>query len=111
MDARRGTLGFFAPQGRLAGALPGFEHRAGQEQMALAVAGVLIGTIAASVQVVEMVIDRYSPTLYGSLGVFLPLIAVNCAILGGSLFMAQRDYTFGEAAVFGAGSGVARGAQ
>jgi len=67
---------------------------------------VFIGTIAATVQVVEMVIDRYSPTLYGSLGVFLPLIAVNCAILGGSLFMAQRDYTFGEAAVFGAGSGM-----
>ncbi len=66
---------------------------------------VLIGTIAAVVQVVEMFIDRFSPTLYGSLGVFLPLIAVNCAILGGSLFMVQRDYTLAEAAVFGAGSG------
>jgi Na+-transporting NADH:ubiquinone oxidoreductase subunit E len=67
---------------------------------------VLIGTIAATVQVVEMVIDRYAPALYGSLGVFLPLIAVNCAILGGSLFMVNRDYTLGEAAVFGFGSGM-----
>ena len=67
---------------------------------------VFIGTIAAVVQVVEMAIDRFSPGLYGSLGVFLPLIAVNCAILGGSLFMAQRDYTLGEATVFGAGSGM-----
>jgi Na+-transporting NADH:ubiquinone oxidoreductase subunit E len=67
---------------------------------------VLIGTIAAVVQIVEMAIDRYAPALYGSLGVFLPLIAVNCAILGGSLFMVRRDYTFGEAAVFGAGSGI-----
>jgi Na+-transporting NADH:ubiquinone oxidoreductase subunit E len=67
---------------------------------------VLIGTIAATVQVVEMVIDRYVPALYGSLGVFLPLIAVNCAILGGSLFMVRRDYTLGEAAVFGLGSGL-----
>ncbi len=67
---------------------------------------VLIGTIAATVQVVEMVIDRYLPALYGSLGVFLPLIAVNCAILGGALFMVQRDYTLGEATVFGIGSGI-----
>ncbi len=67
---------------------------------------VLIGTIAATTQVVEMVIDRYAPALYGSLGVFLPLIAVNCAILGGSLFMVRRDYTLGEATVFGIGSGV-----
>lgn len=66
---------------------------------------VLIGTIAAMVQIVEMFIDRFSPTLYGSLGVFLPLIAVNCAILGGSLFMMNRDYTLGESAVFGVGSG------
>jgi Na+-transporting NADH:ubiquinone oxidoreductase subunit E len=67
---------------------------------------VLIGTIAATVQIVEMVIDRFAPALYGSLGVFLPLIAVNCAILGGALFMVQRDYTFAEATVFGLGSGV-----
>jgi Na+-transporting NADH:ubiquinone oxidoreductase subunit E len=67
---------------------------------------VLIGTIAATVQVVEMAIDRFSPDLYNALGVFLPLIAVNCAILGSSLFMVNRDYTLGEATVFGLGSGV-----
>jgi len=66
----------------------------------------LIGTIAAMVQVVEMTLDRYAPALYGALGVFLPLIAVNCAILGASLFMTERDYTLGESAVFGVGSGV-----
>jgi Na+-transporting NADH:ubiquinone oxidoreductase subunit E len=66
----------------------------------------LIGTIAAVVQVVEMAIDRFSPDLYNALGVFLPLIAVNCAILGAALFMVNRDYTFGEAAVFGLGSGI-----
>ena len=67
---------------------------------------VFIATIAATVQLVEMVLDRFSPALYNALGIFLPLIAVNCSILGGSLFMAQRDYTLGEATVFGAGSGV-----
>ena len=66
----------------------------------------LIGTIAAVVQIVEMVIDRFSPDLYSALGVFLPLIAVNCAILGAALFMVNRDYTLGEATVFGLGSGV-----
>jgi len=66
----------------------------------------LIGTIAASVQVVEMTIDRYFPALYHALGVFLPLIAVNCAILGGSLFMVERNYTFAESVVYGLGSGV-----
>jgi Na+-transporting NADH:ubiquinone oxidoreductase subunit E len=65
-----------------------------------------IGTIAAMVQLVEMVVDRYVPALYAALGVFLPLIAVNCAILGGSLFMEQRDYTLAESAVFGIGSGI-----
>ena len=64
-----------------------------------------IGSIAASVQVVEMTLDRYAPKLYSALGVFLPLIAVNCAILGGSLFMVERDYTLAESAVFGFGSG------
>ena len=64
-----------------------------------------IGSIAASVQVVEMILDRYAPKLYSALGVFLPLIAVNCAILGGSLFMVERDYTLAESAVFGFGSG------
>jgi Na+-transporting NADH:ubiquinone oxidoreductase subunit E len=66
---------------------------------------VFISTIAAAVQVVEMALDKYFPALYTSLGVFLPLIAVNCAILGGSLFMAERDYTFAESVVFAVGSG------
>jgi len=65
-----------------------------------------IATIAAAVQVVEMTIDRFAPALYISLGVFLPLIAVNCVILGGSLFMQERDYTFAESVVFGFGSGL-----
>lgn len=65
-----------------------------------------IATIAAMVQLVEMVIDKFSPKLYAALGIFLPLIAVNCAILGASLFMVEREYTFGEAAVFGFGSGI-----
>jgi Na+-transporting NADH:ubiquinone oxidoreductase subunit E len=64
-----------------------------------------IGTIAAAVQVVEMAVDRFMPGLYATLGVFLPLIAVNCVILGGSLFMQERDYTLGESVVFGFGSG------
>jgi Na+-transporting NADH:ubiquinone oxidoreductase subunit E len=65
-----------------------------------------IGTIAAMVQIVEMVLDRFAPALYNALGVFLPLIAVNCAILGASLFMVERNYDFGESLVFGFGSGV-----
>lgn len=65
-----------------------------------------IGTIAATVQIVEMAIDRFAPALYAALGVFLPLIAVNCAILGASLFMVERDYTLAESTVFGLGSGV-----
>jgi Na+-transporting NADH:ubiquinone oxidoreductase subunit E len=65
-----------------------------------------IGSIAALVQVVEMALDRFAPKLYSALGVFLPLIAVNCAILGASLFMVERDYTFGESTVFGLGSGI-----
>jgi len=65
-----------------------------------------IAIIAAMVQLVEMIIEKVSPPLYGSLGIFLPLIAVNCAILGGSLFMVQRDYTIAEASVFGLGSGL-----
>ena len=67
---------------------------------------VFIGTIAAMVQIVEMVLDRYSPSLYAALGVFLPLIAVNCAILGASLFMVERDYNLGESLVYGLGSGI-----
>jgi len=64
-----------------------------------------IAVIAALVQAVEMIIDKFSPALYASLGVFLPLIAVNCAILGTSLFMVERNYTFIESIVFGTGSG------
>ncbi|WKN43734.1 NADH:ubiquinone reductase (Na(+)-transporting) subunit E [Tunicatimonas pelagia] len=64
-----------------------------------------IAVIAAMVQLVEMVIEKVSPSLYGTLGIFLPLIAVNCAILGSSLFMVQRDQTVAEATVFGFGSG------
>lgn len=65
-----------------------------------------IGTIAAIVQIVEMTLDKYVPALYAALGVFLPLIAVNCAILGASLFMVERDYSFGESVVFGLGGGI-----
>ncbi len=65
-----------------------------------------IGSIAAMVQIVEMAVDKYAPKLYSALGVFLPLIAVNCAILGASLFIVERDYTLPEATVFGLGSGI-----
>jgi Na+-transporting NADH:ubiquinone oxidoreductase subunit E len=65
-----------------------------------------IATIAAATQVVEMSIDKFSPALYSALGVFLPLIAVNCAILGASLFMVQREYNVTEATVYGFGAGV-----
>ncbi len=66
-----------------------------------------IAVIASMVQLVEMVVEKFSPSLYASLGIFLPLIAVNCAILGGSLFMQQREFqNIGEATVFGIGSGV-----
>ena len=65
-----------------------------------------IGVIAALVQILEMFLDKFVPALYNALGVFLPLITVNCAILGASLFMVERDYDFGESVVFGMGSGV-----
>ena len=65
-----------------------------------------IAIIAAMVQLVEMVVEKFTPGLYNALGIFLPLIAVNCAILGGSLFMVQRDYLLSEATVFGVGSGL-----
>ena len=64
-----------------------------------------IGVIAAMVQILEMVLDRYFPRLFHALGIYLPLITVNCAILGGSLFAVQRDYTMGESVVFAVGSG------
>jgi len=65
-----------------------------------------IGVIAAMVQILEMALDKFFPALYNALGVFLPLITVNCAILGGSLFMVERDYNLAESTVFGLGSGI-----
>jgi len=64
-----------------------------------------IGVIAALVQILEMTLDRYFPKLYNALGIFLPLITVNCAILGGTLFMVERQYDFGQSVVYGVGSG------
>ena len=66
---------------------------------------IYIGAIAAMVQILEMVLDRFAPALYASLGIFLPLITVNCAILGASLFMVERNYTFTESVVYGFGAG------
>lgn len=65
-----------------------------------------IGVIAALVQILEMFLDKFVPALYNALGVFLPLITVNCAIMGASLFMVQRDYNFGESVVYGFGAGL-----
>ena len=65
-----------------------------------------LGVIAAMVQILEMTLDRYFPVLYNALGIFLPLITVNCAILGGSLFMVEREYDFTQSLVFGFGSGL-----
>jgi Na+-transporting NADH:ubiquinone oxidoreductase subunit E len=65
-----------------------------------------IGVIAAMVQILEMALDRFFPPLYNALGIFLPLITVNCAILGGSLFMVERDYNFPESCVYGLGAGI-----
>ncbi len=67
---------------------------------------IFISVIAAVVQLTEMVVEKFSPALYGTLGIFLPLIAVNCAILGGALFMVGRPYNLAEASVFGLGSGI-----
>lgn len=68
-----------------------------------------IGVIAAVVQVLEMTLDKFFPALYNALGIFLPLITVNCAILGGSLFMVERDYNFAESITYGLGSGIGWG--
>jgi len=68
-----------------------------------------IGVIAAMVQILEMFLDKFVPALYNALGVFLPLITVNCAILGATLFMVERDYNFAESVAFGVGSGVGWG--
>src|SRR5690554_3117498 len=67
---------------------------------------VYIGVIAALVQILEMFLDKYVPALYNALGVYMPLITVNCAILGGTLFMVERDYNFSESVTYGIGSGV-----
>lgn len=81
---------------------------AGVEQSNLEFLGLIsyIGVIAAMVQILEMTLDKYFPPLYNALGIFLPLITVNCAILGGSLFMVEREYTFIQSVEFGIGSGV-----
>lgn len=81
---------------------------AGLENVDLTFLGLItyIGVIAAMVQILEMILDKYVPALYNSLGIFLPLITVNCAILGGSLLMVERSYTFPESVVFGLGSGI-----
>ncbi|MFT6029868.1 MAG: Na+-transporting NADH:ubiquinone oxidoreductase subunit E [Oleiphilaceae bacterium] len=81
---------------------------AGYPEVDLSFLGLLtyIGVIAALVQILEMVLDKYFQDLYNALGVFLPLITVNCAILGASLFMVERDYNFGESVVYGLGAGV-----
>jgi Na+-transporting NADH:ubiquinone oxidoreductase subunit E len=81
---------------------------AGFPEVDLSFLGLLsyIGVIAAMVQILEMFLDKYVPALYNSLGVFLPLITVNCAILGGSLFMVNRSYNFSESIVYGLGSGI-----
>lgn len=92
---------FFLEKGALS-FIPGFEDL----DLSFLSFVVFISVIAAMVQLVEMVIDRFSPALYNSLGIFLPLIAVNCAILGASLFMDERGYTFGESVVYGFSSGV-----
>jgi Na+-transporting NADH:ubiquinone oxidoreductase subunit E len=67
---------------------------------------VFIAVIASFVQLTEMIVEKFSPSLYGALGIFLPLIAVNCSILGGALFMLGKPYTLGQATVFGFGSGI-----
>ena len=86
---------------------PGALSWAGLSEVDLSFLGLItyIGVIAAMVQILEMVLDRYFPPLYHALGIFLPLITVNCAILGGSLFMVERGYDFGQSLVYGFGSG------
>ncbi|MDH3202507.1 MAG: NADH:ubiquinone reductase (Na(+)-transporting) subunit E [Myxococcales bacterium] len=86
---------------------PGALSWAGLDDVDLSFLGLVayIGVIAAMVQILEMTLDRYFPRLFNALGIFLPLITVNCAILGGTLFMAQRNYTFAESVVYGVGSG------
>ncbi|MDY0291219.1 MAG: NADH:ubiquinone reductase (Na(+)-transporting) subunit E [Desulfuromonadaceae bacterium] len=84
---------------------------AGYPELDLSFLGLItyIGVIAAIVQILEMFLDKYFPALYNALGIFLPLITVNCAILGASLFMVERDYNFAESTVYGVGVGVGFG--
>ena len=86
---------------------PGALAWAGQPDLDLSFLGLLsyIAIIAAVVQILEMLLDRFVPALYNTLGIFLPLLTVNCAIFGGTLFMVERDYTFGESVAYGFGSG------
>jgi Na+-transporting NADH:ubiquinone oxidoreductase subunit E len=86
---------------------PGALAWAGQPDLDLTFLGLLsyIGIIAATVQILEMFLDRFSPALYNTLGIFLPLLTVNCAIFGGTLFMVERDYSFGESVAYGFGAG------
>ena len=108
------VLGFTVPINFLlekfilkAGALTWISPSLGDVDLSFLTFIMFIAVIASMVQLVEMVIEKFAPTLYNSLGIFLPLIAVNCAILGGSLFMQEREYAnIGEATVFGLGSGV-----
>ena len=87
---------------------PGALSWAGFSDVDLTFLGLIcyIGVIAAMVQILEMVLDKFFPPLYNALGIFLPLITVNCAILGGSLFMAERDYNFAESTTYGIASGI-----
>lgn len=109
--AMTGVLGVTVPlnhliyQGLLA---PGAWAWAGLPELDLSYLALIafIGVIAASVQLLEMVLDRYFPAIHAAFGVFLPLLTVQCAILAGSLFMVERSYTLAESAVFGAGSGL-----
>lgn len=86
---------------------PGALSWVGQPDLDLTFLGLLtyIGVIAAVVQILEMFLDRFLPGLYNTLGIFLPLLTVNCAIFGGTLFMVERDYTFGESIAYGFGAG------
>lgn len=86
---------------------PGALAWAGQGELDLTFLGLLtyIAVIAGVVQILEMVLDRFAPTLYNTLGIYLPLLTVNCAIFGGSLFMVERNYSFGESVAYGFGAG------
>jgi Na+-transporting NADH:ubiquinone oxidoreductase subunit E len=93
---------YFLKEGALSWISPDFEN----EDFSFLGFIAYIATIAAMVQIVEMTVDKFAPKLYSALGVFLPLIAVNCAILGASLFMVQREYNLAESTVYGIGSGL-----